>query len=140
MSDNKAAEQAKEIKSPEQLKLEEAKEKTEQERLKLKQEEFRKQQEEEKTKQKESEFNKKKLELETLQTRKKRSKWFVYFLSFLVGVFSVALIFGGFCIFSSIKEAGDILIFGSVMMVSFVVLIIALCYFIKKSLSQSDEE
>jgi hypothetical protein len=146
MSDNEGAEQAKKNKSPKQLKLEEAQEKTEQERCRVKQEEFRKQQEEERTKQRELEFNKKKLELETVQTKKKKGKCFMLFLSILVGAFSVGLIVEGICIFCSIKEACDNtynwirLIFGSVMMVSFVVLIIALCYFIKKSLSQSDEE
>jgi uncharacterized membrane protein YdbT with pleckstrin-like domain len=146
MSDKEAAEQAKKNKSPEQLKLEEAKEKTEQERCRVKQEEFRKQQEEERTKQIELEVNKRKLELETVQTKKKRGKCLRFFLSILVGAFSVGLIVEGICIFCSFKKVSNNtynwirLIFGSVMMVSFVVLIIALCYFIKKSLSQSDEE
>jgi hypothetical protein len=146
MADNEGAEQAKKNKSPEQLKLKEAQEKTEQKRCEVKIEEFRKQQEEERTKQRGLELDKRNRELEILQTRKKKSNWFICCLSILVRVFSLALIVGGIWIFCSIKENWDStynwirLIFGSVIMVSFVVLIIVLCLLIKKLLSQSDEE
>lgn len=146
MTNSEGSGVAKESKSPEQLKLEEAQENTEQERCRVKQEEFRKLQEEERTKQRELEFNKRNVELEIVQTRKKKKRCFICFLSILVGVFSAVFIVSGWITFYSIKEAWDNtynwirLVLGSVMMVSLVVLIIALCFFIKKLLSQTDEE
>ena len=146
MADNEGTEQSKEIKNPEQLKLEEAKETTEQERWKANQQEFIKHQEEERTKQRGLEIEKRKLELDMLQTRKKKKKWFIYFLSILVGVFSLALIAGGVVFFCFIKEDwGNTfnwirLISGSILILSFVVLIISLCHLLKKLVSSSDEE
>jgi len=86
------------------------------------------------------------VELEFLKIKKEKLKCFSWLLIILVKAFSVALIGGGFLVFCSIKGACDStanwmrLIFGSVMAVSFVVLIIVLSQSIKKLVADSDEE
>jgi hypothetical protein len=92
------------------------------------------------------EVSKRKVEIEILEIKKKKLKCFSYSLSTLVWVFSLTLIGGGILVFCSIKEGWENtynwirLIFGSLMMVSFVVLIIAFCRLLKKLVSPSDEE
>ncbi|MCX6579272.1 MAG: hypothetical protein NT166_03735 [Candidatus Aminicenantes bacterium] len=138
--------QQKECKSPEQFNLETEQEKTEQKRCEVKIEEFRIQQEDERTKQRVLEVEKSKLDLEKLQTRKKKRICVIDHLSILVRVFSLALIGGGIWVFCSINEIGNPtynrvrLIFGYLMMVSFVVLIIFLCFMLKSLVSHSEEE